>query len=326
MQGASTRQGRAASGEQEPRTLVIGCGFIGSRIVEEIAAGAAPPVVLTRSPPDESVAALLPKGHLRVGDAADPEILAAALDGIDRVVFSAGGLLPAASELDPELDTRLTLSPVRALLEALRPRPHVSLIYLSSGGTVYGEPDRVPVDEDAETRPLGVYGRLHLQCETEVMSARREHGLSARILRCATVYGERQRPERGQGAIVTFLHRTERGIPIDLYGGGTTVRDYVYVGDVARAVVALLPSREGGAVLNVGSGSGTSLVDLLSLVEKQVGHEAEVAQHEARGFEVHRIVLDIARLRQLIEFAPTPLATGIARTHAWLAGLGAETA
>ena len=114
--------------------------------------------------------------------------------------------------------------------------------------------------------------------------------------------------------------------PIDLYGGGTTVRDYVYVGDVARAVVALLPSREGGAVLNVGSGSGTSLVDLLSLVEKQVGHEAEVAQHEARGFEVHRIVLDIARLRQLIEFAPTPLATGIARTHAWLAGLGAETA
>jgi UDP-glucose 4-epimerase len=272
------------------------------------------------------VVSLLPEGHLRIGDAGDPETLAEALEGVDRIVFSAGGLLPAASELDPELDARLTLTPVRALLEALRSRLHVSLIYLSSGGTVYGEPDRVPVDEDAETRPLGVYGRVHLQSEAEVMSSRREHGISARILRCATVYGERQRPERGQGAVVTFLHRTERGIPIDLYGGGTTIRDYVYVGDVARAVVALLPRQEGAPVLNIGSGSGTSLIDLLGLVEKQIGLEAEVVQHEARSFEVHRIVLDIRRVRELIDFVPTPLETGIEQTHAWLASLGAERA
>jgi UDP-glucose 4-epimerase len=272
------------------------------------------------------VVSLLPEDHLRIGDAGDPETLAEALEGVDRIVFSAGGLLPAASELDPELDARLTLTPVRALLEALRSRQHVSLIYLSSGGTVYGEPDRVPVDEDAETRPLGAYGRVHLQSEAEVMSSRREHRVSARILRCATVYGERQRPERGQGAVVTFLHRTERGIPIDLYGGGTTIRDYVYVGDVARAVVALLPRQEGAPILNIGSGIGTSLIDLLGLVEKQVGLEAEVVQHEARSFEVHRIVLDISRVRELIDFVPTPLETGIEQTHAWLAGLGAERA
>ncbi len=282
--------------------------------------------MLTRSRPSESVTKLLPAGGLIVGDAADPEAVEAALGGVERVVFSAGGLLPAASELNPELDERLTLAPVRTLLNALRSRPRVSLIYLSSGGTVYGEPDAVPVGEDAEVRPLGVYGRLHLECEEEVMRRRREDGLQARVLRCATVYGEGQRPERGQGAVVTFLHRTAQGVPIDLYGGGTSVRDYVYVGDVARVVAALLPRTDGDPVLNVGSGQGTSLVDLLRLVEQELGLRAEVSEHEARSFEVRRIVLDVARLRQLVGFEPTPLPTGIERTQAWLAALAPSQA
>jgi len=325
VQKASARQGNATGDRQGTRTLVIGCGFIGSRIVEELVAAGRPTVVLTRSrPADDSVAALLPDGALRVGDAADPEALEAALDGVGEVVFSAGGLLPAASEQDPERDARLTLTPVRAVLATLRARPGVSLTYLSSGGTVYGEPETIPVGEDARTEPIGVYGRLHLECEAEVMRHRSEHGGSARILRCATVYGERQLPERGQGAVVTFLHRTERGERIDLYGGGTTIRDYVYVGDVARAVLALLGRDDGSPILNVASGEGTSLIDLLRLVEKQIGHGAEIAQHPERGFDVHRIVLDIGRLRDLVDFEPTPLPAGIELTHEWLTSLAAE--
>jgi UDP-glucose 4-epimerase len=324
VQEASARQGRAASETQGLRTLVIGCGFIGSRIVEELIAAGDSPAVLTRSRPPESLAPRLPEDDLLIGDAADPEILATALEGVGRVVFSAGGLLPVASELSPELDAELTLGPLLAVLEALRSRSQVSLTYLSSGGTVYGEPERIPVDEEAATSPLGVYGRLHLRCEDEVLRHRRDHGLSARILRCATVYGEGQRPERGQGAVVTFLHRAERGIAIDLYGGGTTIRDYVYVGDVARVVLDLLGRDDGPPILNVASGEGTSLIDLVGLVERQVGRAAEIAQHSERGFEVHRIVLDAGRLRRLVGFEPTPLAAGIARTHAWLASLDSE--
>lgn len=270
------------------------------------------------------MASLLPKERLLIGDASDPDVLANALEGVDRILFSAGGLLPAASEESPELATRLALAPVQAVLEALRSRQQISLIYLSSGGTVYGEPDRVPVSEEAETRPLGVYGRAQVQCEAEVLRHRRDHGLAARILRCATVYGEHQRPDRGQGAVATFLHRIERGIPIDLFGGGATIRDYVYVGDVAQVILSLPPDERGAPVLNVASGRGTSLIELLRLVEKQVGVPAEIRQHSERGFEVHRIVLDIARLRELIEFVPTPLEEGIERTHSWLLGLAAE--
>ncbi|HET9198034.1 MAG TPA: NAD-dependent epimerase/dehydratase family protein [Solirubrobacterales bacterium] len=306
-----------------PRILVIGCGFIGSNVVEQLAASGRPPAVLTRSAPAPDVAAKIAPGDLIVGDATDPETVERALEGVDHVVFSAGGLLPAASEENPEEDARLTLGPVRTALERLRAHPGVGLTYLSSGGTVYGEPKTIPVPEDAPTAAFGAYGRLHLQCEGEVLAASREHGLPARILRCATVYGEHQHPDRGQGAVVTFLHRIERGEPIDLYGGGATIRDYVYVGDVARAAIALVDAG-GPAVINVGSGSGTSLLELLQMVEREVGRQAQVHRHEPRGFEVHQIVLDTTLLHQTVELEITGLRAGIARTHRWLATGRAE--
>ena len=300
-----------------PRILVIGCGFIGSNVVEQLAAAGRPPAVLTRSAPAAEVAAKIAPGDLIVGDATDPETVERALEGAEHVIFSAGGLLPAASEENPEEDARLTLGPVRTVLERLRERPGVGLTYLSSGGTVYGEPDTIPVPEDAPTEAFGAYGRLHLECEREVLAAGREHDLPARILRCATVYGEHQRPGRGQGAVVTFLDRIERGEPIDLYGGGATIRDYVYVGDVARAAIGLI-GQGGPAVINVGSGTGTSLLELLRMVEREVGREAQVRRHDPRGFEVHQIVLDTTLLHQTVELDVTTLPTGIARTHRWL--------
>jgi UDP-glucose 4-epimerase len=302
------------------RPLVIGCGFIGSHVVAELAKGGRPPIVLTRSQPAQEVAAAIAAGDLHLGDASDAATLERALEGVAEVVYCAGGLLPEASEREPERDEELTLAPLRAVLAALRSRPQAKLAYVSSGGTVYGEPERVPVDEAAPTRPIGAYGRLHVACEEEIAAERERHGLRALVLRCSTVYGEHQAPDRGQGAVVTFLHRIERGHPIDLYGGGATIRDYVYAGDVARAVVALLDREETPALLNVGSGEGTSLLELLRLVEAEVGREAEVRSHPERGFDVHRIVLDTSRLKALLNFQPTPLPEGIARTRAWLSG------
>jgi UDP-glucose 4-epimerase len=318
--------GRALGNGQGARTLVIGCGFIGSHVVATLSGQGRAPVVLTRSLPDKAIAGLVAESELHLGDAQSPEILERALTGVDQVIFSAGGLLPAASEQDPELDERLTLGPVRAVLEALRSRPGVSLTYLSSGGTVYGEPDRVPVGEEAPTRAFGAYGRLHLACEREIERDRAEHGLRARILRCATVYGEHQNPDRGQGVIATFLHRIERGEPVELYGDGSMVRDYVYAGDVARATVALTDLDGGPSVVNVGAGQGTSLLEVLRMAEKQVGRQAEVIHHAQRGFDVHTVVLDTERLHGLVEVEITPLPTGIGRTHRWLTARSPELA
>jgi UDP-glucose 4-epimerase len=308
------------------KVLVIGCGFIGSNVVETLARAGEPPVVLSRSRPAEDVVAAMGEENLRLGDASDREALDAALEGVARVIFCAGGLLPAASERDPDRDRGLTLGPVAATLAALAERPGVSLTYLSSGGTVYGEPARNPVTETDPTAPISAYGRLHLECEAMIERATREAGLRARVLRCSTVYGEHQRPNRGQGAVVTFLHRIEREESIDLYGGGSTIRDYVYVGDVARAVVAISRLEDGPLVVNVGSGEGTSLLELLRFAEAQVGQAAKVVPHPERDFEIHQIVLDTSRLRALVDFEPTPLPEGIARSHRWLLADAEETA
>lgn len=303
---------------QGSKILLIGCGFIGSNIAEGLAGRSCPPRVLTRSQPPAAVAGLLHDGDLLLGDARDHELLEQALEGVDHLIFSAGGLLPAASQENPELDAELTLGPVQTVLEVLRSRPNASLTYLSSGGTVYGEPRSVPVNEDAPTAPVGAYGGLHLACEEAVLAHSRQHGTKARILRCSSVYGRHQHPDRGQGALVTFLNRIETGRPVELFGGGESVRDYVYAADVAEVVVRLLETDGGPAVLNVGSGEETSLVELLRLAEHQAGRQAEVIQHPPREFEVGRIVLDISRVQSLIGFQPTPLQRGVELTHRWL--------
>jgi UDP-glucose 4-epimerase len=299
--------------------LIVGCGFIGSHVVRELTAQGRPPVVLTRSRPAEEIVAAIGESNLLLGDAADTATVQRALAGVGQVAFCAGGLLPAASERDPERDRELTFGPVRAMLAALRDRPEVPFAYLSSGGTVYGDPARLPAREDDPTVPISSYGDLHLACEREIEASRAEHGLRSRILRCATVYGEFQRPDRGQGAIATFLSRIERNQPIYLYGDGSTIRDYIYAGDAARALIALLAEEGGPPVVNVGAGQGTSLLEVLRMAEEEVGREAQVVRHGEREFEVHQIVLDTTVLHDLVEIEITPLREGIARTHRWLA-------
>jgi UDP-glucose 4-epimerase len=314
---APSSKGGVAGDAQGARILVIGCGFIGSHVAAELGRRGRPPVVLTRSQPPSDVAASIAPQDLRLGDAADPIELERSLTGVGHVVYTAGGLFPAQSQQDPDLDAQLTLQPLRTVLAALRERPGVKLTYISSGGTVYGDPERLPVAETAPTRPHGSYGELHLECEREIERDRAE-GLPARILRCSSVYGEHQAPDRGQGVVSTFLHRIEHGREIVLYGGERTIRDYVYAGDVARVVAELLDRDDGEAVLNVGSGEGTSLTELLALIQRQVGKEPLLERHPERPFDVHGIVLDTSRLRRLIKFEPAPLKEGVARTHRWL--------
>jgi len=319
VSNAPTSTGGATGRRQSSRILVIGCGFIGTNIVEELVGLRRPPAVLTRSNPSRAVAKCIAGAALHVGNATDPAALSDALEGVDHVVFSAGGLLPADSEKNPDLDARLTLEPVEAVLTALAERPGVALTYLSSGGTVYGEPETIPVPEEAPTAAFGAYGRLHLAAETAVLDHAERHDTPVRILRCSTVYGPHQAPDRGQGVVVTFLHHIRSGMPVEIFGDGGTVRDYIYARDVARVVAELVDRRDGPAILNVGCGEGTALREVLDLAEAEVGREANVVTHPKREFEVRRIVLDVTWLKGLIGFQPTPLADGIARTHKWLA-------
>lgn len=303
---------------RSPSVLLLGLGFIGGHVAGELARRGLSPAVLTRTKPRGEIAELADANRLWLGDCSDPAILEPALDGVTHLVYTAGGLLPSDAERQPDLNETLTLRPLRAVLDAVARRSDVHLTYISSGGTIYGEPEQIPVPESATAQPLNAYGRAHLACEKEIRRRVEAGDLRARVLRCSTVYGEFQEPDRGQGAVVTFLDHVARREPIHLYGGGTTVRDYIYVADVAGAICDLLQLDGGPMTLNLGSGQGTSLTDLLAAVEKELGQEAEIVHRPERSFDVHQIVLDITRVRELTDFVPTPLDVGIARTRSWL--------
>jgi UDP-glucose 4-epimerase len=297
------------------RILVIGCGFLGERLVAELVRAAHPTVVLTRSPIDAEKQNRIRGAELIIGDAATEQFLDRALAGVTHVVYSAGGLLPTESDLNPELDLTLSLPPLIRLLEALREREGVSLLLLSSGGTVYGRAEYLPVDEEHPTRPISSYGIVKLTCEKYVAMYADRHGVPAQVLRCSNVYGENQPAHRGQGTIPTFLRRILADEPLTIFGDGSIVRDYLYVGDLASVVLRLLELPAEPRLLNVGSGKGTSLSRLVELIEGLTGKSVPIDRRPDRPFDVKEIVLDVSRLKALVDFEPIPLEEGTRLTH-----------
>jgi UDP-glucose 4-epimerase len=302
------RQGQAPTG----RTLVVGCGFIGARFAAELVARNVETIVLTRSEPGEVKRTALGASEVVVADAASA-VLDEALHGVGHVIYAAGGLMPAESEQDPALDAALTLRPLVAVLDAIAVRPGVRLTYISSGGTVYGRPRYLPVDEEHPKEPMSAYGINKLAAENLVEAHSERHGVSARILRCSNVYGETQPANRGQGVIATFLERSRRGEPLVLYGDGAVVRDYVHVDDVVDAGIALLGRPIEPTVVNVGLGEGYSLGHVVELIDQISGGRLTIERRPARDFDVPEIVLDVSRLKSLVPYEPIALDEGVRR-------------
>jgi UDP-glucose 4-epimerase len=298
--------------EPGDRVLVVGLGFIGSHVAAALERAGVPTTILTRRSP--SYGGPAPLVQIVQGDAADPATVARAMEGAGHVVYCAGGLMPAQSNLHPTADIELALPPLICILEALRQRPGAGVTFLSSGGTVYGNPLRLPVDEDHPTDPITSYGVMKLASEKYIRMYTSLYGVPGRILRCSNVYGEGQPPDRGQGVIAAFLHRALADQPITVFGDGSVVRDYLYAGDLADLVVRLLTLGPQPELANVGSGVGTSLRAIVDLVEAVSGRAVRVEHRPARAFDIAEIVLDVTRLRRLLPFDPVPVEVGIRRT------------
>ena len=258
-----------------------------------------------------------------VGDAGHLDALHSALQGRTHVVFAVGSLMPGESESDPPRDMALLLETVTTTLQALADQPSASLTFLSSGGTVYGEPDLIPTPEDAPTDPIGAYGIVRLAAEKFVLRHRRLHGNIVRIARLANVYGPGQSTSHGQGVIAAALRHAREETPMHLFGNGDVRRDFIHIDDAAACVAryALLP--EAPQVLNIGSGRSDSMETVIALVQTVTGRQMEVVHEPARPFDVSRVELDISRLRSLMTFSARSLRTGI--EESWKSLEGAET-
>jgi UDP-glucose 4-epimerase len=298
----------------DPGVLVVGGGFIGSHIAGVLAAQGRPTTVLTRTPPSPATEARLGGADVRVADAADVDALSASLADAGHVVWCAGGLLPADSNQRPTLDLTSALLPLLTTLEALRGRPSVGVTYFSSGGTVYGNPHTLPVSESHPARPLTSHGVTKVAAEHYLTLYGDVYGVPSVTLRCGNVYGDGQPADRSQGLVAAALECVRRRRPLTVYGDGLSIRDFITVGDVVDVVIGVLDRSDVPPVLNVGSGRGVSVADVLEVVESVTGDRLELERRPARPGDVRRVVLDISLLRSVLpDFEPTPLVDGVAQ-------------
>jgi UDP-glucose 4-epimerase len=247
------------------------------------------------------------------GRAETPGFVHDLLVGVDHLVYAAGGLLPVEAARDPTLDATRTLVPWIATLEALRDNPHIAATLVSSGGTVYGNPSRLPVAEADELAPISSYGVSRQACELYARSFSNTYGLQLQIARCANVYGPDQPHDRSQGAVAVFMHRIANGLPITIYGDGLSLRDYVHIDDVAGAISTLLCEQLRIDVVNIGSGRGHTTIEVVETLAKLIGRKPDLRFGPERPQDVRAIVLDIARLRSLIDYEPIALHEGLRR-------------
>lgn len=301
------------------RVLVFGGnGFIGSHLVEALVAEGARVRVLTRSGCKHSQP--LHGVDYRYADFADSVSVAESLVDIDIVVHLISTTVPATANLDPLADIHGNLLPTVRMLQQMRDLGISRLVFLSSGGTVYGDAKSVPIPEDHERNPLSSYGIVKVAIENYIAMFSAQHGLKSLVLRVSNPYGPRQGHLGIQGVIPTFFQRIIASDEIHLYGDGSTVRDYIYISDLVSFIIQSIKKDLAG-VYNVGSGQGVSLRDVLSLIEEVSGLSANVKHLPPRGFDVKKVVLDISKACEALDWAPTvTLREGCERYWKWARG------
>ncbi|MBU1215140.1 MAG: NAD-dependent epimerase/dehydratase family protein [Gammaproteobacteria bacterium] len=299
------------------KILVLGgCGFIGSHLVDGLLAAGHKVRVFDRAP--ELYRQLLTNVDYRFGDFSDVPSLAEALEGIEVVYHLISTTVPSTSNLDPVADVQGNLLNTLRLLQLMVGKNIHKIVFLSSGGTVYGIPDTVPIPETHPLRPICSYGVVKVAVENYLQMFHQLHGLEYVVLRASNPYGERQGHAGVQGVIGTFMQKMLAGEQIEIWGDGSVIRDFIYVGDLARLCV-LAGQSEVTGTYNAGQGVGYSINEAVGMLSKVAGQAIEPTYRAGRGFDVPSVVLDISQACQAFEWQPSSnLECGLAATWRWM--------
>ena len=253
------------------------------------------------------------------GDFVNHDDVSRALFGCEIVFHLAWTTLPKSSNDNPTYDVETNVIGTLHLLELACQEQVRKVIFVSSGGTVYGIPKEIPITESHPTDPVCAYGISKLVIEKYLNLYHKLHGLDYRILRLANPFGERQRPTGSQGAVSVFLHKALRNETIEIWGDGTIIRDYVYVGDVVDAFLRVASYTGGQRVLNIGTGEGKSLKDVIAAIESLLGRGVAYTLLPGRKFDVPVSILDSSRACAALGWRPkTSFDNGLSRMLNWI--------
>jgi UDP-glucose 4-epimerase len=299
------------------RVLVTGgCGFIGANLVRRIRSGPGWKVTIVDDMRTGRRSNVPPElAEVVVGDVADPEVLAPALEGVDAVVHLASqtGVLPSVE--DPARDFEGSILPTFRVLEGCR-QLGIQRFVLASSGAAVGDVEP-PIHENVVPRPLSPYGAGKLAGEAYVQGYAGSFGMETAALRFSNVYGPHSLHK--DNAIPNFIRHCLAGERLEIYGDGTQTRDFIHVHDLCDGIIgAVTADGVAGEVFQLGTSVETSVVELAQLIQEVTGAEAEIDFEERRAGEVHRSRVDISKARRLLGFEPAiALRDGLAQTAGW---------
>jgi UDP-glucose 4-epimerase len=290
-----------------------GAGFIGSNLVDALIARGDEAHALDNLSKGSRENVIAP-AQLHVADIREPDEVFDAVR--PEVVFHLAAQADVrVSVEEPAMDADVNILGTIRLLEAAR-RHGAKVVFASSGGAAYGECDS-PAPESAPLRPLAPYGTSKVCGEEYLATWNRLYGTTHVSLRLGNVYGPRQMPHGEAGVVAIFMGLLRAGATPTIFGDGSQTRDYVYVGDVANAMLLAL-GRDGG-VYNVGTGVETSVVGLYDAIRAATGVGREPAFAPSRLGELQRSVLDPSLAERELGWRPErSLADGLAATWDWI--------
>lgn len=231
--------------------------------------------------------------------------IVAALDKIDLIFHLISTTIPQTSNENPLLDLQQNAGATLKLLELVIKQPNKPrFIFLSSGGTVYGIPYTIPIPEEHPTDPLSAYGIAKLAIEKYLALYGYLYKLDYSILRLANPYGEFQSHLSSQGVIAAFVHKALHHKPVQIWGDGSIVRDYLYIDDVISAMITLIDYDGSEKIFNIGGGKGHSILELLSVIKGLFQHDIAYYHLESRACDVPVNILDITRAASTLGWKP----------------------
>jgi len=291
--------------------LLLGGGFIGVALAQRLASTGRHVEMISRRPLH------LPNVSLHIGDLGDPVFLDPLAAHCGTVIHLASATTPGASSRQPGKELE-NLAPTLRLLETMQQWPSTHLIFLSSGGAIYGNPSSNPVTETVATTPRSYYGAGKVALESFIQ-AFTVAGHTATIIRPSNIYGPWQPLRTGFGLIRNLLEHARNGTTAEIWGDGKNVRDYIYIDDVVAACSRFIDLPLDSCTYNLGSGIGYSINEVLAHIESACKTPLQVSYRPTRNIDVSEIVLDISNLENRLSWRPqTDLDEGLRRTWEWL--------
>lgn len=293
-----------------------GSGFLGRNLIEYLI-GKGHEISCI----DRYIAPFLEEYGVRTirGDIYEKMAIEEAVEGMDVIVHMACTTLPKTSNDDPYFDVLTNVGGTIRLLDSAVKNNVKKLVFISSGGTVYGTPEEVPIKETHPTNPECSYGITKLTIEKYLQLYMEQKGLNTCVLRLANPYGKYQRYKAIQGAIPVFCYKALQEEPIQIWGDGTVKRDFVAIEDTIRAICMAIESSAATGVFNIGGGGAFSLNEILDCIEQIIGRKLIREYGESRPFDVPISYLDISKAAQIIGWKPEiDIETGIRTTIEWI--------